>query len=217
LDECKKDLSFLYFCGPSALEPLPGTFRVSGNDVDTAVMKVSAAQAKRFRDADPLSADSIGNQVQAERCKYVEFIGFPATKNKRTVKQFVLKRSIQCNGCTVKEITPLEVRVKFNKQRNRDAKTRNRVTAPDPHGMSGGGMFGIMINDATLTGVPKPFLIGISTTIPNPTEVYGTNISVAMAIIRDDFGVRLSVRLDPKSLKIPTTAMSFGAPQEPAQ
>jgi hypothetical protein len=60
--------------------------------VDTAALKLTVSQAHRFRDAQPLKADFIGNQVQAERCKYVEFIGFPATKSKRSVKRFVLKR-----------------------------------------------------------------------------------------------------------------------------
>jgi hypothetical protein len=213
LDECKNDRSFLYICGPAKLEPLSGVFRVSGDDLDTAVLKLTVSQAHRFRDAQPLKADSIGNQVQAERCKYVEFIGFPATKNKRSVKRFVLKRRIQSNGCTVKAITPLELCVKFNKKRNIDATSRKRVTAPDPHGMSGGGMFGIMMSDATIEGKPKPLLIGLSTTVPNPTEVYGTNIRAAMAIVRDDFGVPLSLRLDPKDFKVRTTGMSFGAPR----
>ena len=213
LDECKKDRSYLYIAGPTELEPLSGSFRVSNDGLDSAVLKLTATQAKRFRDAQPLKADSIGNQVQAERCKYVEFMGFPATKNKRSVKRFVLKRRIQANGCTVKAITPQEVRVKFTKKRNIDATSRKRVTAPDPHGMSGGGMFGIMMTDATVKGKPKPLLIGISTTVPNATEVYGTNIRIAMAIIRDDYGVHLSQRLDPKGLKVPTTAMSFGAPE----
>jgi hypothetical protein len=214
LDACKKDRSFLYICGPTALEPLAGSFRVSGNDLDTAVLKLTDKKAKRFRDAQPLQAESIGNQVQAERCQYVEFIGFPATKNKRSIRRFVLKNRIQCNGCTVKAITPLEVRVKFNKQRNRNATTRKRVTAPDPHGMSGGGMFGIMMNDDTIAGKPTPLLIGISTTIPNPTEVYGTNIRAAMAIIRDDYDISLPWRLDPKGFKVPTQVMSFDAPED---
>lgn len=210
LDECKKDRSLLYICGPEELEPLSGAFRVSSDEVDTAILKLTVTQAQRFRDAKPLNADSVANQVQAEHCKYVEFIGFPATKNKRSGKPFILKRHIQSNGCTVKEITPLKVRVKFNKKRNIDATSHKRVTAPDPHGMSGGGMFGIMMNDAAIEGKPKPLLIGISTTALDATEVYGTNIGAAIAIIRDDFDVRLCLRLDPKGLTVSTTAMSFG-------
>lgn len=217
LDECRKERSFLYICGPTALEPLSGTFRVSDDNLDMALLGLTASQAKRFRDAKPLKADSIGNQVQAERSTYVEFIGFPATKNTRTVQRFVLKRSIQCNGCTVREITRTEIRVNFNKRRNMDAASRLRVTAPDPHGMSGGGMFGIMMNEATVEGAPNPLLIGISTTIPNAIEVCGTNIGVAMAIARHDFGTVLPARLDPQDLEVPTTAIFFGKPDEAAE
>ncbi len=214
LDECIADQSFLYFCGPDNLEPQPGDFRVSANDLDTAVLKLAAEHAKRFRDAVPLKEDSIANQVQAELCKYVEFIGFPATKNKRSVKPFVLKHAMQCNGGTVKEITPLKVRVKFNKKHNIGSESRKRVMAPDPNGMSGGAMFGVMINEETITGNPKPLLIGISTDNPDATEVFGTNIRVALAIIRDDYEVALPWRLDPKDLKVPTTVMNFGMPEK---
>jgi hypothetical protein len=90
--------------------------------------------------------------------------------------------------------TPLTVHLKFNKNRNMDAETRKRVTAPDPHGMSGGAMFGIMMADSTIKGDPKPLLIGISTDVPSPTEMYGTAIKAAMAIIRDDYAVGLPDR-----------------------
>ena len=46
LDECKKDRSFLYICGPTELEPLSGTFRVSDDDLDTSVLKLTVKQAE---------------------------------------------------------------------------------------------------------------------------------------------------------------------------
>jgi hypothetical protein len=61
----------------------------------------------------------------------------------------------------VKEATLAKVRVSFNIKRNIDAKTRKPVRALDPHRMSGGAMFGAVLNSAMIQGKPAPKLIGI--------------------------------------------------------
>lgn len=193
--------STLYIDGPSALEILAGDFQTSGAEHDIAVLKLSAEQVELLKKYSPLQADQIGNQVQASACKYVEFIGFPETKNRKIYQRNEIKRLIHSNGCTVIDVSTAKVRVSFNRKRNIDAKSRRPATAPDPHGMSGGAMFGVPVNAAAIEGKPQPKLIGISTDFPNPNEVFGTNIAIVMAIIRDAYNIVLPVRLNPLNIK----------------
>jgi hypothetical protein len=192
--------STLYIDAPTGLEIVAGDF-YSSDKHDIAVLKLLPEQMGLFQKYSPLRADDIGNQVQAEACKYVEFIGFPASKNRKVYQRNEIAGLLHSNGCTVIEITPARVRVSFNRKRNIDAKTRQRVTAPDPHGMSGGAMFGVPMNAATLGGKPQPKLIGVSTDCPDPNEVFGTNISVVMAVIRDAYNIALPVRLNPANIQ----------------
>jgi len=184
--------STLYIDAPTGLEILAGDSYRS-EDYDIAVLRLSPEQTT-------LQTDHVGNQVQAEACKYVEFIGFPASKNRRVYQRDQIAGLLHSNGCTVIEITPARVRVSFNRKRNIDAGTRQRVTAPDPHGMSGGAMFGVPVNAATIGGKPQPKLIGVSTDSPDPNEVFGTNIAVVMAVIRDACNIEPPVRLNPGNI-----------------
>lgn len=192
--------STLYIDAPTELEILVGDFQTSEQH-DIAVLKLSRKQIELFQKYSPLRADDIGNQVQAEACKYVEFIGFPASKNRKVYRRNQIAGLLHSNGCTVIEITPARVRVSFNRKRSIDAVTRQRVTAPDPYGMSGGAMFGVPLNDATIGGKPQPKLIGLSTDCPNPNEVFGTNFAVVMAVIRDAYNVVLPIRLNPANIR----------------
>ncbi len=101
-----------------------------------------------------------------------------------------------------KQITPTRIHMTFDRKRNIDAATGQRVKAPDPHGMSGGAMFGVRVNDETIRGKPCPLLIGISTDCPEKSkEVFGSNIAIVIAIIRDVWQTALPPRLDPKHIK----------------
>jgi hypothetical protein len=62
-------------------------------------------------------------------------------------------------------------------------------------------MFGATVNHATITGKPRPKLIGISTDCPNPNEVFGASIAIVMTIIRDGWHVALPARLNPSHTK----------------
>jgi hypothetical protein len=198
--------STLYIDAPSGLEILVGDFYTSEVAQDIAVLKLSPEQVELLQKYSPLPTHQIANQSQAEICKYVEFMGFPATKNRKTFQQNKIRRLLQSNGCAVVEVSPAKVRVSFNRKRNVDTKSRQRVTAPDPHGMSGGAMFGVPVTDATIKGNPQPKLIGISTEWwPNLNEVFGANIALAMAIIRDAYGVILPARLNPSNIQTTTS------------
>lgn len=191
----------LYIDGPARLEPLTGDFYSTG-DHDVAVLKLSAAQIETLRKYAPLKEDRIGNQLQASNCKYVEFMGFPESKNRAAHKTTKIKGLIYSNGGVAKDITPARIHMSFDRKRNIDAATAQRVKAPDPHGMSGGAMFGVRVNDETIRGKPCPLLIGIATDWPEESkEVFGTNIAVVMAIIRDVWHTALPPRLDPKHIK----------------
>lgn len=196
----KNTNSSLYIDGPAELQILTGEFFTSdGHDV--AVLKLTSDQIKELNKYTPLQTDDIATQSQTLASKYVVFIGYPETKNRKLYQQNKLERHIQLNGCKPIEITTAKVHVSFNQKKNIDTHSRKRVTAPDPHGMSGGAMFGGTVNSATIRGNPRPKLIGISTDCPNANEVFGTNISIVMAIIRDGWNGTLPARLNPSNIK----------------
>jgi hypothetical protein len=187
--------------GPSKLEILAGNFYTSDAERDMAVLKLTPEQVEFFQKYSPLPADKIGNQIEASACEYVQIIGFPATKNRKVYGRNEIKRLTYSNGCAVIEINPAKVRLAFEKKESIDTKTRQCVTAPDPHGMSGGAMFGIPVNAAAIQGKPEPKLIGISTDWPKADEVFGTNIGISMALIRDGYNIVLPTRLNPANIK----------------
>jgi Trypsin-like peptidase domain len=192
--------SSLYIDGPAQFEMLVGKF-LSSEEHDVAVLKLTAAQTETLKKYTPLQADDVADHVQTSTSIYVGFIGYPETKNRKIFQRNKIKGRIQLNGCKPIEITSAKVRISFSRKRNIDAKSRKRVTAPDPHGMSGGAMFGATVNRATIEGKPRPKLIGISTDYPNPGEVCGANIMIAMAIIRDGWNGVVPARLNPSHIK----------------
>lgn len=66
--------------------------------------------------------------------------------------------------------------------------------------MSGGAIFGAV---GSLVE-PQAKLIGISTTRESSIEVYGTNISIVLAIIRDGYDVALPNELNPIHISQPS-------------
>jgi len=192
----RSEASNLYVSGPEKLEQLLGVFR-STKEHDTAVLKLSPEQIALLQKFHPLRAEHIATGSEALACKYVEFIGYPETKNRKIYNKTMLENLVHSNGCKVIEINESRVRVAFDRKKNIDAHTRQRVQAPDPHGMSGGAMFGVPVDVKTLVGSPEPKLIGITTDKPDSKEVFGTNISVALAIVRDSWSTPLPERLNP--------------------
>lgn len=193
--------STLYTDGPAEFAILEGDFYAS-QEHDIAVLKLTEAQRRTFKKYKPLRADDIANQTQAAASKYAEFVGFPETRNRKVYKQNKIAGEIYAIGGMILEVTTARIRVAFNRKRNIDAATRKRVTSPDPHGMSGGAIFGIPMNASTIEGAPRPKLIGISTDWPASShEIFGPNIAIAMAIIRDAWQIVLPPRLNPAHIK----------------
>lgn len=193
--------STLYTDGPAEFEILEGDFYASQKH-DIAVLKLTTAQRHSFKKYRPLRADDIANQTQAAASKYAEFVGFPETRNRKVYKQNKIAGEIYAIGGMILEVTDAKVRVSFNRKRNIDAVTRKCVTSPDPHGMSGGAIFGIPMNATTIEGTPQPKLIGICTDwLESSPEIFGPNIAIAMAIIREGWQITLPPRLNPAHIK----------------
>jgi hypothetical protein len=123
IDENNK--STLYVDGPVNFEILQGDFCAS-QEHDVAVLRLTPAQKDTLKKYKPLAADDIANQVQAAASKYAEFVGFPATKNRKVYKQNKIAGEIYAIGGTIRHITNVRVRVAFNRKRNIDAVTRIR-------------------------------------------------------------------------------------------
>jgi hypothetical protein len=192
--------SGLYIAGSDKLEPLVGTFQ-SSQEHDVAILKLAPEQVSLLQRFSPLLTEYVASEAETQASAYVEFVGYPATKNRKVYNKNMLKNFIQANGCKVVSIDGWRVRIAFNEKKNIDSKTRGRVQAPDPHGMSGGGMFGVPMDQATILGRPVPKLIGISTDQPNSQEVFGATITIALAIIRDSWGTVLPERINPSLAK----------------
>lgn len=209
-------VSSLYVDGTVQLEIFEGEFYCS-TEHDVAVAKLTPVQVKTLRKYVPLGTDDIAAQLETLASKYVAFIGYPETKNRPVYRRNQIARHMQLNGCKPLQITETRVRLSFNQKRNIDRKSRQRVTAPDPYGMSGGAMFGASIYRAAIAGKPRPKLIGISTDKPNANEVFGTNIVIVMSIIRDGWGSVLPTRLNPSHIRAtstPTHALTQSGPRQ---
>jgi Trypsin-like peptidase domain len=194
--------STLYLDGPTKMEALEGDF-YSTAEHDIAVVKLSAEQVTLLQKYSPLAEEHIGGPVDITNSKYAALVGFPETKNRKVYKKNEIAGLIYSIGGTVKEATLAKVRVVFDTKRNIDAETRKSVRAPDPHGMSGGAMFGVAVNSATVEGKPKPKLIGIMTDwLRAEKEIFGSSSAIALAIVKEAWGTELPQRLQSKDIKV---------------
>lgn len=184
------------------MELLEGDFYYSAEH-DVAVMKLSAEQANLLRKYVPLSAERIGGPADITTSQYVTLVGFPETKNRKIYQQNKIRGLRYSVGGMVKEATLVKIRVSFNIKRNIDAKTRERVRAPDPHGMSGGAMFGATVNSAVIEGKPIPKLIGIMTDwLDSANEIFGPSMAIPLAIVREAWAVKLPAHLQFETVRI---------------
>lgn len=192
LDENKTEGASLYIDGPTELVLLEGEAKESAPH-DVSVIRLTSDQKKLLQKYSPLQPEQLATQSEVMACKYAQFVGFPATKNKQVYGKNELHRTLQSNGCEVLKTTVEDVRLTFRKKGNIDSDLRNRVTAPNPYGMSGGAIFGAV---GSLVE-PRAKLIGISTTRESSIEVSGTNIAIVLAIIRNGYNVALPNELNP--------------------
>ena len=181
---------------PLKNEALNGNF-ITSKEHDLVLLKLSPEQVKLFAKYRPLGVHFVGNHVDASQCKYAQFIGFPETKNRKRHGQIDTKGLIYSNGCSVTEVSVTKIRLAFERRHSVTTGSHEVLTAPHPHGMSGGGIFGVPVDLTALTHGFKPKLIGISTDWPKEGEVFGTNIALVMAMIRDNYNVALPPGLNP--------------------
>lgn len=188
--------SRLYINGPSELEVLNGEFYRS-KQYDIAVLKLTPEQILSFRKYTALSEDHIANQAQTNICHYVEFIGYPETRNRVSKNRYKFPNRIYSFGCIVLQISSEAVRFKFNKK-NKDAESRLRVISPNPHGVSGGPIMGVSLgSESTIRGNPCPRLIGIATDYPEgASEVFGPTAALLIATIKECWHISIPSRLD---------------------
>jgi hypothetical protein len=191
----------LFIDAPFRNEPLVGVFQ-SCPEYDVSVLKLAPEQVVLFGKYPPLNADLIANHAEASACEYAQFVGFPVTKNRKRHGRSETKGLRYSNGCMIVDVSPTKVRLSFEKKHSILTGTRELAVAPDPHGMSGGAIFGVPIDGRAVQGEFKPKLIGILTDWPNEREVFGANIAIVMAIIRDGYKVALPPRLNPSHVKI---------------
>jgi hypothetical protein len=162
--------------------------------LDVAVLKVGPEQIATLKKYTALTSDHIAGSAEILAAQYVTLVGFPETKNRKVYRQNKIKGLVYSVGGMVIESTLEKVRVSFNEKRNIDAKTR--VRAPDPHGMSGGAMFGARVNAATIEGRPNPKLVGIMTDYPpQSNEIFGPSMAIVMAIAKAVWGTAIPAQL----------------------
>ncbi len=197
--------STLYVSGKDVLIKFECEFQ-SAVDHDVAVAQLTPEQIDQLSNFTPLEQSSIASGTQILKSCFIELVGFPETKNRKVHRQKKIKGQIFGFGGTVIEANDARVCVRFNSKRAIDPQTRQIVKPPDPYGISGGAMFGIAMNDAAIRGAPGPLLVGISTDRPNGNELFGTNIALVLAIIRDAYGIDLPLHLNPIHIKSRSSA-----------
>jgi hypothetical protein len=197
--------STLYVDGPSKMEVLEGDFQATAG-LDAAVLKLSPEQIATLSKYTALTSAHIAGPAEILAAQYVELVGFPETKNRKIYRQNKIKGLVYSVGGMVIESTLEKVRVSFNRKRNINAKTREHVHAPDPHGMSGGAIFGARVNAATIEGRPKPKLVGIMTDYPaQSTEIFGPSMAIVMAIIEAVWPTAMPAELIAPSVRARTS------------
>jgi hypothetical protein len=142
-------------------------------------------------EADILPAD------QYDGINLLTLIGYPGSRSKVNSKTKKVRTQCYSIGVRVVSLAGAVLRGSFLRKRNRDGRSGLKVTAPDPHGMSGGGMFASKVT-ANANESEQPKLAAISTTWhERQNEVIGTKIAIALAIIRDAYGVAVPEALAP--------------------
>jgi len=197
--------SILFFNDEKVLEKFEGVFS-SSEEHDTSLTKLTSEQVSKFKIYEPLSEGVIAFSGKTPKYDYVEIMGYPASKSGKVHKQNSIKSLMYSYGESDPEFTEYTVRIPFNKNKVISSDTGAQETAPNLRGMSGGPMFGVPMGDNAIRGNPIVKLVGINICWHESTEILGSNIAIAMAMIRDQKLASISDRINPKHLScVPVT------------
>jgi hypothetical protein len=208
--------SSLHVSGPAKLEPLEGDF-FAAPETDVAVMKLSTLQCDLLAKYKVLEEPQIADAAFVGQCTHASCVGYPGSKNKKIFSKRILRRKIYCfTGAHVASNAKYIV-VPFRRRKNLDAITGAVVMAPDPHGMSGGAMFGVRLDDDVILGRPRPRFIGtLIEWDSSKNRLFATHSSIVLAIIRDAFKIELPRRLAVPWIKThPAVYVAPKSPREP--
>jgi hypothetical protein len=123
---------------------------------------------------------------------------YPASRSKENRRARTVRTQCYSIGVRVLSLAGSTLRGSFLRMRNRDGESGLKVTAPEPDGMSGGGMFASKVSAANPDGDHSTKAAGISMERPTEEiEVVGTKIAIVLAIIRDAYGVVIPEALAP--------------------
>jgi len=194
--------STLYIGGPTELVPLTGTAYkttppAGGRPkdlLDLGLMDISEASPEQWSRYRFLTPDDLDvNDMPAEHTLY-GFVGFPETKNRPSLKKLKLSSMI----CVLVP-TPQEKYIQLGlnlfahivgqfdpkKQLNSDGRT---ITSPDPHGMSGGGVWRMGTPEELANGTNVERLIGVGIEYRKAARILlGVRASVLVEMIANAF------------------------------
>lgn len=167
------------------------TFHIS-RQFDVAVCALTPEHREQLSTYSSLKIENIAVPIDKKTWEFVEFVGYPETKNRFLPHIKKMDKAIYSFGTTIQSIDIQNVIVKFNRKKKLDINSEYQVTSPDLHGLSGGAMFGFQTNDSLIRGNPTPKLIGITTESNSEwTKIKGTNIGVVISIIKKKWEIEL--------------------------
>lgn len=194
----------IYVAGTSGFVAIEGEFFCTpeaGHDVATLRLDGDLAselgQHPYLSEADILPADHY------DGCNHLTLIGYPASRARDNRQAKRVRTQCYSIGVRVLSLAGTTLRGAFRRKRHRDGKSLLKVTAPDPHGMSGGAMFASNVASGNAGENYGTKLAGLSTTwLEDQNEVAGTKIAVVLAMIRDAYGVAIPDALAPARLTL---------------
>lgn len=194
--------SRIHAVGASGYVVITGDFFcASESGLDVAVLRLEGDLKDELADHVFLTEADILPADQFDGVNLMTLIGYPASRSKVNSQTKKVRTPCYSVGVRVLSLSGAILRGSFLRKRFRDGRSGLKVTAPDPHGMSGGGMFAGKVRLGNADKGHEPKLAAISTTWhEHRNEVVGTKIAIALVIIRDVYGVAVPEALAPGSV-----------------
>jgi len=167
-------------------------------DSDVAVLRLAGDLNDQLADQVFLSEADILPADEYDGVNHLTLVGYPASRSKEIRQARTVRTQCYSIGVRVLSLAGNTLRGSFLRTRQRDGQSGLKVTAPEPDGMSGGGMFASKVSAANPDGNHSTKLAGISMERPKEEiEVIGTKIAIVLAIIRDSYGTPIPEALAP--------------------